>query len=255
MNAAFRNRNWFTQMNKIITDRNSVAHGLDSVVNPIDAALLSRRAVRGYLSRPVTRETVEHLLKVAARMPSGYNMQPWQVFVVSGPAKQRLTADVMEARVHHPEEKSEEYQYYPKSWRSPYSERRKDFGDQIYGLAGVKREDEAAMFRHVGRNYEFFGAPVGLFFAIDKDLEVGSWLDCGMFIAGVMIAARAQGLHTCPQVAWAPWHRIVRRHVAIPESMTLLCGMSLGFEDETTDVNQARMDRSDIKNWATFIDL
>jgi nitroreductase len=201
----------------------------------IAQALLSRRSVRGFLSTPVPRETIVAILTLAARAPSGTNCQPWRVYVCAGGTRDALSADLLtahDAMAAGSREHAEEYAYYPKSWREPYLARRRKLGWDYYGVMGIARGDRAATHAQHAKNYRFFGAPVGLFFTLDRDLEQGSWLDCGMFIQGVMIAARAYGLHTCPQAAFTPFHRIVRRHLAIPDGEIVLCGMALGSIDE-----------------------
>ena len=207
---------------------------------PIAQALVSRRSVRGFLPTAVARTTIDGILALAARAPSGTNCQPWKVYVCAGAVRDALSADLLaahDAMAAGAREHTEEYAYYPKTWREPYLARRRKLGWDYYGVMGIGKGDRAATHAQHAKNYRFFGAPVGLFFTLDRDLEQGSWLDCGMFIEGVMIAARAYGLHTCPQAAFTPFHRIVRRHLAIPNGEILLCGMALGAIDERAPEN------------------
>lgn len=207
---------------------------------PIARALVSRRSVRGFLPLPVPRATIDGILALAARAPSGTNCQPWKVYVCTGAVREALSAELLaahDAAAAGAREHTEEYVYYPKTWRDPYLTRRRKLGWDYYGVMGIARGDRAATHAQHAKNYRFFGAPVGLFFTLDRELEQGSWLDCGMFIEGVMIAARAYDLHTCPQAAFTPFHRIVRRHLAIPDSEILLCGMALGVIDENAREN------------------
>jgi len=220
-----------------------------------EEAIVSRRSVRGFRPDPVPRATIEHILQIAATAPSGTNMQPWQVYVVGGDSKRRLSEAVLAERRQPTMAHEPEYRYYPAEWREPYIGRRRKVGIDMYTLIGIPRGDKEAMFRQHGRNFEFFGAPVGLFFAIDKDLEIGSWLDYGMFIGAVMTAARAQGLHSCPQAAWPPYHRIIRQQLGMPEGQTVVCGMALGYEDEADPANRLRTEREPVNNFAKFIDL
>jgi nitroreductase len=202
---------------------------------PIARALVSRRSVRGFLPLPVPRATIDGILALAARAPSGTNCQPWKVYVCTGAVRDALSAELLaahDAAAAGAREHTEEYAYYPKTWRDPYLTRRRKLGWDYYGVMGIARGDRAATHAQHAKNYRFFGAPVGLFFTLDRDLEQGSWLDCGMFIEGVMIAARAYDLHTCPQAAFTPFHRIVRRHLGIPDGEILLCGMALGVIDD-----------------------
>ena len=145
-----------------------------------------------------------------------------------------------------------EYAYYPTGWREPYLSRRRKLGWDYYGIMGLTRDDKPGMHRQHGRNFAFFGAPVGLFFTLDRDLERGSWLDAGMFVQSVMIAARAYGLHTCPQAAFTTYHAVVRRHLSIPEAEMLLCGMSLGHLDPQAPENALETERVPVAGFATF---
>jgi nitroreductase len=219
---------------------------------PVARALLSRRSVRGFLPTAIPRATVEAILALAARAPSGTNVQPWKVYVCAGEAKRALTAKLVAAHHAATGEHAEEYPYYPRRWREPYVSRRRKLGWDLYGLVGIAKGDTAAMARQHARNFEFFGAPVGLFYTVDRDLEVGSWLDVAMFVENVMIAARAFGLHTCPQAAFTPYHRIVGPHLGIPDSELLLCGMSLGHEDPDEPANRLATEREPVAAFATF---
>ena len=177
----------------------------------VDAAITSRHSMRAFLPTPIPRTTIEDILRVASRAPSGTNTQPWQVHVLTGAARQRLS-DRISAIYANPEELAthvEEYSYYPKTWASPYIERRRKVGWDLYGLLGIAKTDKDRMQQQHGRNYRFFDAPVGLIFSIDRAMQAGSWLDYGMFLENIMIAARARGLHTCPQAAFTQFHKVI----------------------------------------------
>jgi nitroreductase len=219
----------------------------------VAAALATRRSVRGFLPEPVPRATIEAILALAARAPSGTNIQPWKVYACSGAVRAALTDDLLAAHAAQDGTHVEEYAYYPRHWREPYLSRRRKIGWDLYGLLGIAKGDRAATSRQHARNYAFFGAPVGLFFTLDRDLERGSWLDCGMFIQGVMIAARAFDLHTCPQAAFTPYHRIVRRHLGIPDSEVLLCGMALGTIDPDAPANALETQREPVAAFTRFV--
>jgi nitroreductase len=201
----------------------------------VDAAITSRRSVRAFLPTPVPRQTVEDILQVASRAPSGTNIQPWKVYVLGGASQARLSRRILDvyddpqAAAAH----TEEYQYYPAEWVAPYIDRRRKIGWDMYGLLGIAKGDRERMHAQLGRNYVFFDAPVGLMFTIDRILGQGSWLDYGMFLEGVMVAARARGLDTCPQVAFLQFHRIILEHIGAPPNEMLVCGMSLGHADAT----------------------
>jgi len=216
----------------------------------------SRRSVRAFLPTPVPRATIERILAVASRAPSGTNTQPWKVYVLTGERLGSLSKKLV-AAYDDPEESarhSEEYPYYPTEWVSPYIDRRRKVGWDLYGLLGIGKTDKARMHAQHRRNYEFFGAPVGLMFTIDRILRQGSWLDYGMFIEGVMVAARAHGLDTCPQAAFTPFHRIVTEAIGAPASEQLVCGMSLGWADASAIENTLVTEREPVAGFARFLD-
>ncbi|MBX3615277.1 MAG: nitroreductase [Burkholderiaceae bacterium] len=220
----------------------------------VDDAILSRTSVRSFLDRPVPREVVEDILDVARRAPSGTNTQPWKVCVLTGEARQRLTRRILEAfdDPAHDASHVAEYRYYPIQWTSPYLERRRKVGWDLYGLLGIARGDKARMHAQHARNFAFFGAPVGMIFSIDRLLERGSWLDYGMFLQNVMVAARARGLDTCPQAAFAPYHRIIADELRLPDGEMVVCGMSLGYADRSAPENRLRTEREGVAGFARF---
>ncbi|HJV48057.1 MAG TPA: nitroreductase [Geothrix sp.] len=222
----------------------------------VDAAITSRRSIRAFLPTPVSRAAVEAILRVASRAPSGTNTQPWQVHVLTGAAKQRLS-DRIAAIYDDPAElalQEREYDYYPKEWFSPYLDRRRKVGWDLYGLLGIAKTDKAGMHRQHGRNYAFFDAPVGLIFSIDRALELGSWLDYGMFLQNIMIAARARGLHTCPQAAFTQFHRVIAEELAFRSDQMLVCGMALGHADSEAVENSLVTERAEVAEFARFLD-
>jgi len=195
----------------------------------VDRAIASRRSVRRYLPRPVALEVVEQILDVARHAPSGTNTQPWRVHALVGAARERLCRAA--AAAYDAGEKAPEYAYYPSEWFEPYLGRRRKLGWDLYSLLGIDRADKAAMHAQHRRNYLFFDAPVGLIFTIDRRLRQGSWLDYGMFLQNVMVAARARGLDTCPQASWMELPQVVARELALPAHETVVCGMALGYAD------------------------
>jgi nitroreductase len=221
-----------------------------------EAAVATRRSVRAFLPTPVPRATIERILAVASRAPSGTNTQPWRVYVLTGEPLRSLSRRLV-AAYDDPEESarhSEEYPYYPTEWVSPYIDRRRKIGWDLYGLLGIGKTDKARMHAQHRRNYEFFGAPVGLMFTIDRILRQGSWLDYGMFIEGVMVAARAHGLDTCPQAAFTPFHRIVTNEIGAPANEQLVCGMSLGWADPDAVENTLVTEREPVAGFVRFLD-
>jgi nitroreductase len=222
----------------------------------VDAAIESRRSIRAFLPAPVAREDIEAILEVSARAPSGTNIQPWKVTVLTGEAKQRLS-DAILAVYRDPDAASahvQEYHYYPRQWVSPFIERRRKVGWDLYGLLGLSREDKAGMAAQHGRNYRFFDAPVGLIFSIDRVLEKGSWLDYGMFLQNIMVAARGRGLDTCPQAAFTQFHRIIAEQLALPANETVVCGMALGYADLSKIENTLVTERAAIAEFVRFIE-
>jgi len=222
----------------------------------VDAAITSRHSVRAFLPTPVPREVIEDILRVASRAPSGTNIQPWKVRVLTGEALKRFTATLM--AVHDDPQQAaaqrEEYAYYPRQWVAPYIDRRRKIGWDLYGLLGIGKADKARMHAQHGRNYLFFDAPVGLIFTIDRILEQGSWLDYGMFLQNIMIAARARGLDTCPQAAFTPLHRVIAEALALTEGEMLVCGMALGHADPSGVENTLQTEREPVAGFAQFID-
>jgi nitroreductase len=222
----------------------------------VDEAIISRRSIRGFLPTPVAREDVEAILGVASRAPSGTNTQPWKVYVLTGAAKERLSSEIMRVYSDPAElsQHTEEYAYYPREWVSPYIDRRRKVGWDLYGLLGLKRENKAGMHAQHGRNYVFFDAPVGMIFTIDRIMEQGSWLDYGMFLQNIMVAARGRGLDTCPQAAFTQFHRIIAEQLQLPSNEMIVCGMSLGYADPAKVENSLVTERDPVSSFARFLD-
>ena len=222
----------------------------------VDEAITSRHSIRAFLPTPVPRESIEAILQVAARSPSGTNTQPWRVHVLTGGAKQALSARIVAAyddpgqRALH----SEEYPYYPTEWRPPYIDRRRKVGWDLYGLLGIGKTDKQRMHEQHARNYAFFDAPVGLMFTIDRVMQQGSWLDYGMFLQSIMVAARARGLDTCPQAAFTQFHRIIARHLKLSDEQTVVCGMSLGHADLSAPESRLVTEREPVSGFARFLE-
>ena len=206
-------------------------------------AITTRHSTRAFLSRPVPDALIHAVLDAARYAPSGSNIQPWRVHVVTGAARDRLTREVLRAATEDPERYSREYDYYPPVWREPYLARRRACGFGLYGLLGIVKGDRVAGDRQMRRNFDLFDAPVGLFFSIDRDLGRGSVLDYGMFMQSIMLGAAGLGLATCPQAAWLDYHAIVSRELGLPAEQSLLCGMALGYEDPTAPINGYHPDR------------
>lgn len=222
----------------------------------VDAAITSRRSIRAFLPKPVERADIERILEVAARAPSGTNTQPWKVYVLTGQAREKLSeailavnADPEQARRH-----TEEYAYYPREWISPFVDRRRKVGWDLYSLLGLTRDNKAGMAAQHARNYRFFDAPVGLVFTIDRIMEQGSWLDYGMFLQSIMVAARGRGLDTCPQAAFTQYHRVIAQQLGLPENEMVVCGMALGWADPGKVENSLVTEREPLAHFARFME-
>jgi len=221
----------------------------------VDAAITSRRSIRAFLPTPVAREDVEAILEVAARAPSGTNTQPWKVHVLTGAAKERLSERILAAYADPDQVRAhvEEYAYYPREWVSPFVDRRRKVGWDLYALLGLTRDNKAGMAAQHGRNYRFFDAPVGMIFTIDRVMEQGSWLDYGMFLQNIMIAARGRGLDTCPQAAFTQFHRIISEELCLPAGEMVVCGMALGYADPDKIENTLVTEREPVSAFARFM--
>jgi nitroreductase len=219
----------------------------------VEDAIRGRQSIRAFLPRPVPRDLIARLIETAGRAPSGTNIQPWMVYVVDGEVRDRIVAEMCTAFDTAPEPERP-YNYYPQKWREPYIGRRRACGWGLYGTLGITREDKEGMRRQRRGNYDLFGAPVGLFFTIDNDMEIGSWLDTGMFIQSLMVAARQFGLETCPQAALANYHALLRKRLGIPDVEQVICGMALGYPDPDAKVNTFRTDREPVDVFTTFVD-
>jgi nitroreductase len=219
----------------------------------VEDAIRGRQSIRAYLKTPVPRDLIGRILITAGRAPSGTNIQPWKAYVVDGAVRDQLAAEMCAAYDTAPEPERP-YNYYPVKWRDPYITRRRACGWGLYGTLGITRDDKEGMRLQRRQNYEFFGAPTGIFFTIDKDMEVGSWLDTGMFIQSVMIAARQFGLETCPQAALANYHELLRKRLSIPDVEQVICGLAIGYPDPDAKVNTFRTEREPLDVFVKFVD-
>ena len=219
----------------------------------VEEAIVGRQSIRAFLpDKEVPRETVEKILKIAGRAPSGTNTQPWKVYVITGEKKLALSKACL-ARHDAGEQPKREYDYYPVKWRSPYIERRRECGWGLYSTLGIEKGDKERMHHQHGRNYMFFDAPVGLFVTLDRDMSTGSWIDTGMFIQSIMLAARQFGLETCPQAAFCNFYDTVVEHIGAPPEEILITGIALGYPDPEAIVNTFRTTRIDVSTFTTFV--
>jgi nitroreductase len=217
----------------------------------VDNAMTTRRSVRAFLPTPIPRAVIEQLLDVAARAPSGTNMQPWRVYALAGAARERF-CDAVEAAFLAGTPETRDYSYYPEPFFEPYQSRRREVGWALYGLLGIGRGDGEKMRRQHARNFRFFDAPVGLICTIDRRLEIGSWLDYGMFLENITVAARGRGLDTCPQAAFASVPNTVRQALDLPPEEVVVCGMAIGHADPDAPVNQLHTTRVPAAEFTSF---
>ncbi len=215
-------------------------------------AVTSRRAVRGFTDQPVSREVIERVLTAAAWSPSGSNIQPWNIYVVTGAPLAELKKRAIERVATGDPWDEREYQMYPPEMKSPYRERRSAFGKERYSTLGIAREDWEARMRAAIANWDCFGAPAALFCYIDRDLGPAQWADVGMYLQTVMLLLRAEGLHSCPQMAWSQVHETVADVLSPPNGLILFCGMSIGYEDPA--VSYIRTGRARLSETVTFVD-
>jgi nitroreductase len=227
-------------------------HPSHATPHPVLDALHARRSVRGFLDTPLPRKTVEAVLHDAARSPSASNTQPWRVYACAGEARDGLCAELLALHQAGGGGHREEYVYYPPVWRDPYLSRRRQVGKNLYGLLGIDKGDTHGMARQYARNYEFFGAPVGLIFTIERDHAQAAWLDLGMFLQAVMLAAIGHGLATCSQQAFARYHAVIRARLRIPDNELVVCGMALGHPDPDEPANRLRTAREPVAAFARF---
>ncbi len=215
----------------------------------VRTAVTGRKSVRGFKPDPVPVALVRQILDDAARAPSGTNTQPWRVHIAIDAARDRLSAALTDAAQSGPQQN--EYRYSPDELPEPYLSRRRKVGFDLYGIAGIARGDMAGRKKQALKNYTFFGAPVGLFFTMDRRLEFGSWLDIGMFMQNVMVLARGYSLETCPQAAWIYYGQTVHKALGIPDTELLISGMALGHPDWSVTENALETERAPSTEFAT----
>lgn len=223
-------------------------------INEIEQAIRARRAIRAFRPDPVEPTLVRRLIDLAAQAPSGTNMQPWKLRVIGPQTRARLESALLAALDAGERPGVEEYRYYPERFREPYLSRRRKLGWDLYGLLGVAKGDTDGMKRQTAANLRFFDAPVALMLTIDRDLEIGSWLDLGMFIQNLLIAAQGYGLDSCPQAIFAQFHPIVRRELAIPEEEVVVCGIAIGKADFDAPANRLVPEREPVESFTTWLD-
>ncbi|MCL3883034.1 nitroreductase [Marivita sp. GX14005] len=217
----------------------------------VDGVMRSRKSTRAFLPHPVSAGAVRDILEIAARAPSGTNIQPWKAYWVDRAGVDKVYGAIAQSGIKPERARWTEYQYYPENFVDPFLSRRRALGKALYNLLGISKRDIPAMRAQFMRNYRFFDAPVGIFVTIDRDLAVGSRLDLGMFIQNVLLAAQARGIASCPIAAFAPFHTQVRSVVGIPDQEILVCGIALGYADPTKPENALQTPRARLEEWIT----
>jgi nitroreductase len=215
-------------------------------------AVASRYSCRAFLPTPIPEKTVRDIIARAARAPSAGNMQAWRIYAIAGKRVDALKALLAPRMNELPKAEGGDYRIYPDPMEEPYRARSFDVGERLYRSIDVPRADKPTRYRQYARNFQFFGAPVGLFFALERGHGVAQWADIGGLLQTVALVARGHGLHTCPQQAWVSWHRTVRAFLELPENVMIYSGMALGLADEAAPINSWRSPRVPLEDYATF---
>lgn len=218
----------------------------------VSEAIASRYSTRAFLDRPVSRQTIVSILDRARRAPSGGNLQPWLVYVLTGSVLEDFKALVQSRRELFPKGEGGEYPVYPPNLKEPYRSRRYKCGEDLYASVQIPREDKTARLAQYAKNLEFFGAPVAMFFALDRIMGPNQWAHLGMFMQNIMLLAREEGLHTCAQEVWGRWHKTVGEFLELPDELMLYCGMAIGYADESAAINRWRTDRVPVEEFTQF---
>jgi nitroreductase len=227
----------------------------DGTRQAIDQLLRTRRSIRRFTDRPVSKKLLLETLDVAGRAPSNSNMQPWRVYLVGGAAKDELARALCDAHQKSPADYQPERPMYAPNLPTPYSDRLQLFGRVFYGALGIDRADMEGRERQIVRNLIFFDAPIAAFFTVDRRMEVSSWFDCGLFVQTFMLAARATGLDTCAQIFLTKYHSVVRQHLPIDDSQIIACGMSIGYADTSSVEYTIDIPRIPVKEFASIVGL
>jgi nitroreductase len=225
----------------------------DDVSAVVDGVMRGRTAVRRFLDRPVEQRLLNEILDVARSAPSNSNTQPWRVYALAGEVKEALSAALGDAHANRPHTHTPCYKHFPDVLGEQYAARQAEFGAIYYGCLGIDFNDTERRNTQTSQNFKFFGAPIGLIFTIDSALERGSWIDYGMFLQNVMLAAKARGLDTCPQISFVKYHEIIRQHLSISPGETLICGMSMGYADPSAKINSLGLPREPVTAFTSFL--
>lgn len=229
--------------------------GFADPVGSVSEAVRTRVSMRAFLPTPVSGALVRQLLLKAGRAPSGGNLQPWHVYALAGDELQRLKALMRRLTAEHPFGSDPGYEIYPADLGEPYRGRRAKCGEDMYASVKIPREDKAARRAFVAGNFQFWNAPLGMFFCLDRQMGPPQWSDLGMYIQTLMLLAREAGLHTCPQEAWTMWDKTVTGFLGISPRQRLFCGLAMGYADLDHPVAAVRTERAALDEFATLIGI
>lgn len=218
----------------------------------VSEAVTQRFSARAFLEIPVSRRQIQRILDRARRAPSGGNLQPWHVYVVADDSLRQLKALIGQKSLELPRGEAPEYEVYPPDLHEPYRSRRYKCGEDLYASLGIPREDRSGRLRQFARNLEGFGAPMQLFFSIDRAMGNNQWAHLGMFMQTIMLLAVEEGLATCPQEAWSAFHGTVSTFIGLPDEQMFYCGMAIGHADPEAAINQWRTERAPLEDIAKF---
>ncbi|WP_350334542.1 nitroreductase [Coralliovum pocilloporae] len=220
----------------------------------VTEAVRRRMSCRAFRPDPVPDDALRAILETALWSPSGSNMQPWHIHVVRGESRNKLVQAIQNQSHKLPDGEGSELAFAPSPLPDPYKTRSRECGMALYEAIGIERSDRAGRLAQYAQNLAFFGAPVGLFFTVDRSFDRGQWGDIGMLMQTIMLLACEHGLDTCAQQSWLEWPQTLTTHLSIPDNHVLVCGMSLGYGDETHPINQWRTRRDPLENCTTFHD-
>jgi nitroreductase len=216
----------------------------------VTQAISERRSARAYLSRSVPGDLIREMIEIARRTPSSSNMQPWRLSVMTGDDLDRLRGAVRQSLAANPAAEGSEYKIYAANLKDPYNRRRIKCAEDLYGTIGISRDNKMARLMQFAKNFDFYGAPVGMILSIDRSMEQGQWADVGMFLQSILLLAQERGLAACPQAAWAAMHKTVRAHLALPDEYIVFCGISLGYADISQPINGLVTERASFEEIA-----
>ena len=216
----------------------------------VTQAILERRSARAFLSRPVPADLIGEIIDIARRTASSSNMQPWRLAVMTGADLDALRGAVRQSLAANPAAEGSEYKIYASSLKDPYNRRRIKCAEDLYGTLGIPRDNKMGRLMQFARNFDFYGAPVGMILSIDRTMEHGQWADLGMFLQSILLLAHERGFAACPQAAWAAMHRTVRAHLSLPDEFIVFCGVSLGYADPSQPINSLVTERAALEEIA-----